>query len=505
MAQSAGKVMFRFRGEYNSETTYEILDIVTYDGSSYGAKKATLGNEPQDGEFWQTLASGATGGGASYGNSDTASATAAKVVTTTNGKFKLKTGASVFVKFANADTAGSCTLNVDSTGAKPILLNGVAIPANTLTNTTVFEFVYDGTSYNLTGTTGGLKAEEKTQSEYNALPNAEKQREDIIYAVPNGDGTNANTALNTAYNNTASGLDALNVQNAIDEVSAGNNKLDFETGDTTDDTADIWLPVDQIIKTNPIVIIVKKVSDMVNNVRYLFNYGSGQHLRLHNLGTEYTAELKADINSGKFRKAHVGGYLTLNGHVYYFAHPDYWYNTGDTACTTHHMLVIPAGILSSGKMNSTATTEGGYVGSDMYTGNNSNTALAEAKAIIKADFGAENILTHRELFVNAVSNGKPSSGGWYDSDIDLMNEQMVYGNALFEPANDGTIIPYKHTIDKSQILLFQLRPDLIKKRANWWLRAVLSASSFAFVSLYGYADGSSASPSFGVRPAFAVC
>jgi hypothetical protein len=223
------------------------------------------------------------------------------------------------------------------------------------------------------------------------------------------------------------------------------------------------------------------------------------------LGTSYTADLKADIVSGKFEKAVVGGYLTINGHVYDFAHPDYWLNTGDTQCTTHHMLVVPRGCLVSGKMNSTHITTGAYVGSDFYTGNNSNTALADIKAIIKADFGEANILTHRELLANTVdASGNASSWAWYDSDIDLMNEQMVYGGPCgSKPAADS--VNYNMGIDKSQLKLFAERPDLITNRADWWLRSVVSATLFALVGNYGDAGPYNAGASLGIRPAFAIC
>lgn len=61
-------------------------------------------------------------------------------------------------------------------------------------------------------------------------------------------------------------------------------------------------------------------------------------------------------------------------------------------------------------MNATNVTTGGYFGSEMKTTN-----LAQAETIVKAAFGVDKILTVRRLFVNAVANGKPSNGSWYDS------------------------------------------------------------------------------------------
>ena len=54
--QVLGKVSMVMRGEYNNETEYNNLDVVTYDGSSYVAKGPTLGNLPTDPIFWVLLA-----------------------------------------------------------------------------------------------------------------------------------------------------------------------------------------------------------------------------------------------------------------------------------------------------------------------------------------------------------------------------------------------------------------------------------------------------------------
>lgn len=226
----------------------------------------------------------------------------------------------------------------------------------------------------------------------------------------------------------------------------------------------------------------------------------GAKLPIIDLGTEYTAELKADIQAGTFKKAVVGGKLTINSHVYYFAHPDYWLHTGDTECTQHHMLVVPETVITQGRMNSTSITTGGYLGSDLKTGNNSNTALANARAQIVTDFGAANILTHRELFTNAVTDGKASSMAWVDSDVDIMNEVMVYGCNAYNSRPS-----YEMGIDKCQLKLFEERPDLITIRESWHLRSVVSAGNFAFVYMYGSAGDHGASAVAGVRPAFAIC
>lgn len=216
----------------------------------------------------------------------------------------------------------------------------------------------------------------------------------------------------------------------------------------------------------------------------------------HDLGTSFTAEQSADIRAGKFEKVRTGGYWTINGRKYWAAHADYRYRCGDTELTTHHMLVIPDVSFYNHVMNDANDTTGSYYGSKMKT-----SGLADALATVKADFGADHILTHRIILPNAVSNGASSGWAWYDSQIDLMNEKMVYGSHAW---GGGAQNGYDTGIDKSQLALFQARPDLITNRQNYWLRDVRSAAHFCAVGSDGDADRWSASTSVGVRPAFLI-
>jgi hypothetical protein len=84
-----------------------------------------------------------------YGECSTEAATAAKTVAVEN--FALETGAQVKVKFTVTNTASSPTLNVDGTGAKNIMYRGSAISAGYLAANRVYEFVYDGTDWELVG------------------------------------------------------------------------------------------------------------------------------------------------------------------------------------------------------------------------------------------------------------------------------------------------------------------------------------------------------------------
>lgn len=56
----AGKIMMLFKGEYDSTTQYEILDVVRKEGALYGAKKDLIGIEPagETDDNWMLLMDG---------------------------------------------------------------------------------------------------------------------------------------------------------------------------------------------------------------------------------------------------------------------------------------------------------------------------------------------------------------------------------------------------------------------------------------------------------------
>jgi hypothetical protein len=217
-----------------------------------------------------------------------------------------------------------------------------------------------------------------------------------------------------------------------------------------------------------------------------------------NLGTTVTPAQQTAISNGTFKGLFVGDYWIINSVVYRIADIDYWYRCGDTAFTRHHLVIVPDTTLYNHVMNATNTTDGGYVGSKMYT-----EGLNQAKTTIQTAFG-DKLLTHREYLVNAVTGGCPSAGAWFDSTVELMNEVMVYGSYIYTPGNDGSITPTRHTINKQQLALFTLNPKAINERQNIWLRDVVSASHFAYVFSSGYAHYYYASNSLGVRPVFPI-
>ena len=262
------------------------------------------------------------------------------------------------------------------------------------------------------------------------------------------------------------------------------------------------------VSANNLKADIKALIDTAQNTLNQITFpGAGAHngiFRGKNLGSSVTSAQWDAIKAGTFDDLYIGDYWEINGVDWRIAAFDYYLHTGDTECTAHHVVIVPDTDLYAANMNDTNTIEGGYVGSAMYKSN-----LAKAGTAIESAFGAAHILSHRNYLTNAVSNGAPSGGAWFDRKWDLMTERNVYGNSVFAPATDGMKDPWKtmhnYIVDKSQFPLFALRPDMQSTRHKWcWLRDIVSAAVFAFVSLGGNADCSGASTAFGVRPAFCI-
>jgi hypothetical protein len=242
------------------------------------------------------------------------------------------------------------------------------------------------------------------------------------------------------------------------------------------------------------------VSNHLADYASKFPDNAGAHNSIYrgkSLGTSVTTKQYADIANGTFEDMYIGDYWTINSRVYRITAFNYYMQKGDTATTANHITLVPDVSLYNHVMNDTVITTGGYIGSKMYT-----EGLNNAKTTIKSDFSGH-VLNHRKLLSNAVTDGKASGWVWANSEVDLMNEVMLYGSIVWgESAIGGS--GYNVGEGTSQLPLFALKPDIISNRQTFWLRDVVSAAFFAFVLSSGLAGNISASNAFGVRPAFSI-
>ena len=259
------------------------------------------------------------------------------------------------------------------------------------------------------------------------------------------------------------------------------------------------------LKTDAKTDLVSAINEIAENV---IADGAGAHNGISRgkyLGDHVTADQYAAIASGTFHGMLIHDHWIINGVTWRIMHFDYWLDYGDTACATHHVVVVPDTPIATAQMNSTNVTTGAYVGSDFYTGNNSNTGKSSMKTAINNAFGSAHVLVHREYLKNAVTSGYESGGAWYDSTAELMTEEMVFGTVEFKNITNGTTWPYGYTIDHGQLAGFALNHALICNRSYCWLRDVAASTYFALVGNTGNADANDASYVIGIRPVFGIC
>ena len=182
-----------------------------------------------------------------YGACSTAAATAAKVVACTG--FKLATGAEIAVKFTVTNTAANPTLNVNSTGAKPIYYRGAAISAGYLAANRTYSFRYNGTQWDLVG-----DINTDTNTTYSDMKGATASAAGTHGLVP----APAKGAQNSYLTGGAT------YQNVDDHAAT------FTSGDVADGNATAWTSVAKLASGETHKSILGKISNMFKNVRYLW-------------------------------------------------------------------------------------------------------------------------------------------------------------------------------------------------------------------------------------------
>lgn len=227
-------------------------------------------------------------------------------------------------------------------------------------------------------------------------------------------------------------------------------------------------------------------------------------------------DICAMISDGSFSDIYIGDYFTLSGTIenvpcfveqtddegtttlvestqtvtyntnFRIAGLDTYLNTGDTAFTAHHAVIVPDVIIGSNRMNSSNTTTGGYAGSFMHT---------SVLPVYDTHFSEKlnnHLVEHRDLLSTSTSGWN-----WYSIKTRLMSEPEVCGTKVFGTNYDvGTA--YR------KFPLFDLAPKYICNRSTYLLRAVYSSPFFAFVNGSGSADAGGASNVRGVRPRFVI-
>lgn len=230
--------------------------------------------------------------------------------------------------------------------------------------------------------------------------------------------------------------------------------------------------------------------------------GAGFHNSIYRgkyLGDSVTKAQYDSIGDGAFYDLYIGDYWTIDGHNWRIAAFDYYYNSGNPNCTTHHVTLVPDKSLGNAAMNDSDTTDGGYLRSKMHTTN-----LDGARTKINSAFGDNHILTHMLYLSSAVTNGYPTEGKWAESTVELMTEQNVYGSNVYTATANVTSLPNLQEVDNTQYPLFFFDHSSITNRNTCWLRNVASGTNFCTIGSYGYSATLAASSVREIRPAFSI-
>lgn len=183
------------------------------------------------------------------------------------------------------------------------------------------------------------------------------------------------------------------------------------------------------------------------------------------------------------------------------AHFNYYYNIGDTAFTNPHIILTNRnyGFATTSKMNPTNTTVGGYYNSEMHQ----TTLPCYAKSLKTAL--NNHLLSHKTLLSNAINASTPSMAGagltgassgwaWYDTELQLMTEQQLFGSGIW------TSSAYDVGCDGEKLAVFNFVNGVQNGRSSFWLRSVASSARFADCYYTGLAHYYGASTAYYVRP-----
>ena len=232
-------------------------------------------------------------------------------------------------------------------------------------------------------------------------------------------------------------------------------------------------------------------------------------------------DICAMIADGSFSDIYIGDYFTLSGSIenvpcfveqtgddgakslvestqtvkyntkFRIAGLDTYLNTGDTAFTQHHAVIVPDGAIGSNRMNSTNVTTGGYVGSFMFV---------SVLPVYDTHFSAKlnnHLLSHREILSNSVLGGSANGWTWTDVKTNLMSEPEVYGSNLWGNKYDAGV-------NYRQFPLFRIASKYICNRSWCWLNAVAGANDFVAMTSNGNATRNGAGVALAVCPCFCI-
>ena len=465
---------------------------------------------------------------AHYAPCTTAAATTEKTVLCTN--FKLVFGARITIKFGSTNTANNPTLNVNSTGAKPIYYRGSNIPTEKLVANHVYEFVYNGTNYELVGdldTTYSAFVKSGATAKEGLVPKPLTSADKTLFLCEDGtwkhvmrcrransDYTIGEVVCDvTRYPYPPYQLVCLKSGTTLDGDLPAKESNPTALGSIIYDGTVVW-GIDKLCMPNP----SEHHNSVCRSADITAYYESGllsTNIRANQFLNVYPGDyiIKTVSLAKTTYTDKAGTSVTLDAVTYEDVK---WIVVGiesfkfavdsNQEFINHHIVLMPAKTPQRYvKMNPTASTEGGYLGSDMWRIHIPRWATA-----IKNAFGSSHVLTHQEYLSNSVNMTAVSGGvsSWTGSvnglietsvDVNIPNEQMMVGSRVYGSGYDCGNIP-------TQFPYFAMRQtSLGYEGSGCWLRTVASHDHFVITTAQEplrVASANAEGGSWGINPYF---
>lgn len=185
------------------------------------------------------------------------------------------------------------------------------------------------------------------------------------------------------------------------------------------------------------------------------------------------------VTDGSFKDVYIGDSVTIQDGTYNLkwivAGIDHYLRKGNNDVTKHHLTLIPETSLGYIVMNPSATTTGGYMGSNMFS------IMASLETTLAGVVGTCFVSIEQPMS-NATSGGKSSGIGsatvaaWIPCECEITGNDVI-GNS------------YDIGIGEEQLPLFRFITPVSLLPDNFWIRDVSSAQSFGAYLATGQISG----------------
>ena len=203
-----------------------------------------------------------------------------------------------------------------------------------------------------------------------------------------------------------------------------------------------------------------------------------------------------NVSQGNFVGLQAGDWFTIgNKYVAYIAGFDTEYAKGESqVVTSHHITCIIN--LGNSKMNTSATTTGGYAGATVMQ------SFLDTKATELRNIAGNHILNRQVLLSDAVTGDRSSGFSWYYKYLTLLSENQVYGCQQW--AANGFDVG--EACEKLPVFN-EITPWILLGRnfnSGFWLRNVRTSVRFTYCSKDGYPAATNADNEVGVIALFCL-